>query len=95
VDRREGVVLHEPLVDDDRVLEVVPVERIERDEDVLADRQLALLRRRAVGDDLAGLDLLARLTIGFWFWQVRSFRPTNLRSDVLVGVVDDDPLASA
>jgi hypothetical protein len=34
-------------------------------------------------------------TIGFWFWQVRSLRPDELAELVLVGVVDDDPLASA
>ena len=32
--------------------------------------------------------------MGFWFWQVRSLRPTELPQLVLVGVVDDDALAS-
>ena len=42
VDRREHVVLHEPLGDDDGVLEVVALERHERDEQVLAQSELAL-----------------------------------------------------
>ena len=44
VDRREHVVLDEPLGDDDRVLEVVALERHERDEQVRAERELALRR---------------------------------------------------
>ena len=43
--------------------------------DVLAERELADLGRGTVGDDLAGFDLVAERTIGFWFWQVRSLRP--------------------
>ena len=42
VDRREHVVLHEALGDDDRVLVVVALPRHERDEEVLAERELAL-----------------------------------------------------
>jgi hypothetical protein len=38
----------------------VALPRHERDEEVLAERELAVLRRRAVGDDLAGLDAVAR-----------------------------------
>ena len=41
------------LGDQDRVLEVVAVPRHERDEHVAAERQLAELGRRAVGDDVA------------------------------------------
>jgi hypothetical protein len=49
------------LADDDRVLEVVAVERHEADQHVAAQRQLALEGRRAVGDDLPFFDLLAHL----------------------------------
>ena len=53
VDRGEGVVLHEVLAEDDRVFEVVTLPRHERDEEVLAERELAVLRRRSIRDDLA------------------------------------------
>ena len=53
VDRGVGVVLHQPLADDDRVLEVVAVPGHERDQHVAAQGQLALVRGGAVGDDLA------------------------------------------
>ena len=56
--------------DEDRVLEVVAAPGHERDEHVPAERELALLGRRPVGDDLARLDLLAGLTIGRWLMQV-------------------------
>ena len=51
VDRREHVVLHQALGQDDRVLEVVALPRHERDEQVLAEGELAVIGRRAVGDD--------------------------------------------
>ena len=51
VDRREHVVLDEALAEHDRVLEVVTLPRHERDEQVLAERELAVHastgRRRA------------------------------------------------
>ena len=47
VDRGELVVLHEPLRDDDRVLEVVALPGHEGDEAVLAERQLAAARSRS------------------------------------------------
>ena len=56
VDRREHVVLHEALREHDRVLEVVTLPRHERDEQVLAQRELTLVRRRTVGEDVALLD---------------------------------------
>ena len=59
VDRREHVVLHEALGEDDRVLEVVALPRHERDQQVLAERELAVVRRRAVGEDVALLDRVA------------------------------------
>ena len=52
VDRGEAVVLDEPLGDEDRVLEVVPAPRHEGDQHVAAERQLALIGARAVGDDV-------------------------------------------
>ena len=60
VDRGVDVLLHQPLADDDRVLEVVAVPGHERDQDVAAQGQLALVGGGAVGEDLALLDLLAR-----------------------------------
>ena len=53
--------LHQLLADDDRVLEVVAVPGHERDQDVAAQGQLALVGGGAVGEDLALLDLLADL----------------------------------
>ena len=53
VDRGVVVVLHHPLGDEDRVLEVVAAPRHEGDEHVAAERQLALLGARAVGQHLA------------------------------------------
>src|SRR5436190_6265350 len=60
VDRREDVVLDEPLRDDDRVLEVEALERHERNEEVRAERELAVVRRAAVGEHVAGLQLVAQ-----------------------------------
>ena len=61
MDRGEDVVAHDALGDEDGVLEVVAVPRHERDEHVLAERELAQLRRRTVGDDIALLDDVADL----------------------------------
>ena len=61
MDRGEDVVAHDALGDEDGVLEVVAVPRHERDEHVLAERQLAQLRRRTVGDDVALLKRVAHL----------------------------------
>ena len=59
VDRGELVVLDQALGDDDRVLEVVALPGHEGDQAVLAERQLAVVGRGAVGQHLALLDLLA------------------------------------
>ena len=59
VDRGEDVVEHHPLGEQDGVLEVVAHPRHERDEHVLAERQVAQVRRGTVGDDLADLHLIA------------------------------------
>src|SRR4051794_27439159 len=61
VDAREQVVADEAIADDDRVLVVPALPAHERHEDVPAERELALARRRAVGDGLAGLDPLAEV----------------------------------
>ena len=61
VDRGEHVVADDALRDEDRVLEVVAVPGHEGDEHVAAQRQLAQLGRRAVGDDVAGGDGVAHL----------------------------------
>ena len=59
VDRGEDVVGHDPLGEQDRVLVVVAVPRHERDEHVAAERQIAEIGRRTVGDDVALLDPVA------------------------------------
>ena len=59
VDRGQLVVLHEALGEDDRVLEVVALPGHEGDHQVLAERHLAAVGRGAVGQHVAGLDLLA------------------------------------
>ena len=61
VDGAQGVVLHEALRDDHGVLVVVAVPRHERDEQVLAEGQVALLDGGAVSQHGAGLDALAVL----------------------------------
>ena len=53
VDRGQHVVLDDALGQDDRVLVVVALPRHERDEQVLAERHLAAVGARTVGDDLA------------------------------------------
>ena len=71
VDRGEDVFLDQALGDEDRVFEVVAAPRHERDHHVLAERQLALLGGRTVGDDVARpCTLSPRCTIGFWLMQV-------------------------
>ncbi len=61
VDRRVAIVADHALGDQDRVFVVVAVPRHERDEHVLAERQLAHVGRRAVGDDVALGDDVADL----------------------------------
>ena len=53
VDRGEHVVAHQPLGEDDGVLVVVALPGHEGDQQVLAERQLAVLGRGAVGEDVA------------------------------------------
>src|SRR5213076_2590333 len=54
VDAGEEVVLDEAVADDDRVLVVAALPAHEGDQHVAAERQLAKVRRRGVGDRLAG-----------------------------------------
>src|SRR5215468_10561560 len=58
VDRGQHVVLDQPLGQDDRVLVVVALPRHEGDEQVLAQRHLAVIGAGPVRDDLADLDPL-------------------------------------
>ena len=59
VDRGEDVVGDDALGEQDRVLVVVAVPRHERDEHVAAERQIAEIGRRTVGDDVALVDPVA------------------------------------
>ena len=59
VDRRQHVVAHEALGEDDGVLEVVALPRHQGDEQVLAECQLTVVGGRPVGDDRALAHLLA------------------------------------
>ncbi len=84
VDRGELVVLHEALAEDDRVLEVVALPGHEGDHQVLAERHLALVGRRAVGEHVAGLDRLAVLHERLLVDQRALVRAHELLQDVLV-----------
>ena len=64
VDRGEHVVLDETLAEDDGVLEVVALPRHEGDEQVLAERQLAIIGGRAVGEDVPFATLSPSSTAG-------------------------------
>ena len=59
VDRGVGVVLHQLFADDDGVFEVETVPGHEGHQHVAAQGQFALAGGRAVGEDLAFLDLVA------------------------------------
>ena len=92
VDRCQDIVLDQSFGDDDRILEVVAVEGVEGDQGILADGQLAVLRRGTVRENLASLDFLAQgddrtvLLAGPFVELAMRFE------QVLVGVVDDHPL---
>src|SRR5439155_1401537 len=95
VDRGEHVLLDQALGDDDRVLEVVALERHERDEHVRAEGELAVVGRRAVGEDVVGLHAVADLDDRLLVDERALVRAHELRQ--LVGVlavlrVDDDLL---
>ena len=59
MDRRQHVVLHEPFAQDDRVFEVVALPRHERHEQVLAQREFAVIGRGAIGEDVTLLHFVA------------------------------------
>ena len=80
VDRGELVVLDEALRDDDGVLEVVALPGHEGHEAVLPQCELAAVRRGAVGQHGARLDLLAGGHRGFWWMSVPWLERMNLRS---------------
>ncbi len=96
VNRGEDVVLGDALADEDRVLEVVALPRHERDEHVLAERELAHVAARTVGEDVAGLHALARAHDRLLVVASRLVRPLELRQRVdvrdlrLVAVRTDD-----
>ena len=77
VDRREHVVLHQALGEDDGVLEVVALPRHEGDEQVLAERQLTVIGGRTVGEKLALLTLSPSATRTFWLMQESWFERSN------------------
>ena len=100
MDRGEHVVLDDALGEQDRVLEVVAVPRHERDEHVAAERQIAEIGRRTVGDDVARLDAVADLHQRLLVDAGRLVRALELHQPVdvdaglgrvgLVGRADDD-----
>ncbi len=61
MDRRVAIVAYDALRNQDRVLVVEAVPRHERDQHVLAERELAQIGRRAVGDHVADGDVVADL----------------------------------
>ena len=104
VDGRVVVVLHHPLGDEDRVLEVVAAPRHERDEHVAAERELAELRARTVAQHLPLVHLLADADDRLLVDAGVLVRPLELRHRVDVGAhllavfrlaldADDDALA--
>jgi hypothetical protein len=71
MDAGEAIFLHHALGDEDRVLEVVAVPGHEGDAQVLAQRQLAHVRRRTVGSTSPRRSRCRRgLTSGRWLMQV-------------------------
>ncbi len=79
VDRGEDVVLHQALAEDDRVLVVVALPRHERDEQVLAERHLAL--SRCEGPSAIGVPTSSRApssTMTRWLYDVPWFDRRNL-----------------
>src|SRR5229473_298461 len=64
VDRGVHVLLDHALRQKDRVLEVVALPGHERDEHVASERHLAVFDRGPVGEDVALVDVLARLDLG-------------------------------
>ena len=83
VDRGEHVVAHQPLADQDGVLEVAALPGHEGDQHVLAERQLARPRSRTSRRAICPSSTRSpRTTIGRWLMQVSWFERTNLCSVV-------------
>ncbi len=70
--------MRDALGDEDRVLEVVALPRHERDEHVLAERELAHVAGGTVGEDVARLDHLARSNDGLLVVASRLVRTLEL-----------------
>ncbi len=94
VNRGEDVFLHETLVDNDGVFEVVAVEGLKRDEHVAAEGEFALVYRSAVGQDLALLDALTLLDDRLLVLARAFVQSHELSEFVFIGVVDEDALES-
>ena len=96
VDRGQHVLLHEPLGDDDRVLEVVALPWHEGHEEVLAERELAFAGGRAVREDVVRLHPVAELHDRALVDERALVRPHELHEVVRVAVPlarrDDDAL---
>jgi hypothetical protein len=95
VDRREDVVLDDAFGDDDRVLEVEALERHERHQQVRTERELAVVGRAAVGEHVAGLELVAQAHDRLVVDERALVRAHELRQRVVVLAVlrlDDDAL---
>jgi hypothetical protein len=78
VDRGQHVLADEPLGEDDRVLEVVALPGHERDEQVAAERELALVGRGAVGERPRRPRGAPLGDQGRWLMQVPWFERWNL-----------------
>src|SRR3954447_18839130 len=93
VDRRKDVVLDEPLAEDDRVLEVEALERHERDEQVGAERELAVVGRAPVCEHLSRGDCVVQAHHRLVVDERALVRAHELRQRVRVSAVlalDDD-----
>src|SRR5580765_654456 len=104
VDGRVVVVLHHLFGHEDRVFEVVPAPRHERDEDVAPERELPELGAGAVAENLALVDLLSHAHDGLLVDAGVLIAPLELRHVVDVSAhllavfrlaldADDDALA--
>ncbi len=90
VNARHGVFSNEAFGDDDGVFKVVAVESQEGDEGVFAQRQLAVLGRGAVRDDLTFFDLITEVHDGLLIEAGALVELGELAEFVFIGVADDD-----
>ena len=84
VNRGEDIILHETLGEKNRVLVVITLPGHETDQRVLAETDLAVVGRRTVRDDLAFLDMVARVHDGLLVVGVRLVRALELREFVVL-----------